>query len=269
MTRTEPFEENSDMRTFRIPLLLLVASVSVASVSVISALSAQDAEHRTWAERLGYPVGKRVIILHADDVGMCAEANLSTERYLEAGRIQSAAVMMTCPWADEFVAWARKRPKLDVGLHLTLTSEWKYYRWGPVSPRKKVPGLVDQDGYLWRNVLMVATNATAEEVEREVRAQVERALSRGLKPGHLDTHMGTLYARLDFTKAYLEVAVEYDIPAMVIELTPPIVKRFREQGYPITKESIRLAKDYPLPKLDDFHAVPDGETYEELRENFQ
>ena len=222
----------------------------------------------TWAERLGYPPGKRVLILHADDVGMCHEANQSAKRYLEKGHVQSAAAMAPCPWFDEFADWYRKHPEMDVGLHLTLTSEWKLYRWGPVSPRAEVPGLVDPDGYLWRSVLGVATHASAREVETEIRAQVEKALSRGIRPGHLDTHMGTLYARPDYTKAYLKVAVEYGIPAMVIDLNPKNVAIFRKKGYPITDETIRLSREYPLPRLDHFHSVRKGKSYEEVRDGF-
>jgi hypothetical protein len=97
---------------------------------------------------------------------------------------------------------------------------------------------------------------------------LERALSRGIRPSHIDTHMGTLYARLDYTKAYMKVAQEYHIPAMVIELTPPVVAKFRKQGYPITDESIKEISGYSLPKLDDFHAAPDAKSYEEKKENF-
>ena len=96
----------------------------------------------------------------------------------------------------------------------------------------------------------------------------ERALARGIRPSHIDTHMGTLYARVDYTRAYLKVAAEYRIPAMVIELTPGVVTKFKKQGYPITDESIREVAAYPLPKLDDFHAAPAGKTYGDKRQRF-
>ncbi len=242
--------------------------LALVAIGIASSLAAADEKGETWAEKLGFPAGKRVLILHADDVGMCAEANQAAERYLAAGHVQSAALMVPCPWFNEFAAWYRRRPQHDVGIHLTLTSEWKFYRWGPVAPRSEVRGLIDRDGYLHRDVLSVATNATAAEVEKEIRAQVDRALARGIRPGHLDTHMGTLYARPDFVRAYIKVAVEYDIPAMVVELTPRAVARFRKQGYPISDEMVRDGKEYPLPKLDDFRTVPGGATYEEKLANF-
>ena len=222
----------------------------------------------TWGEKLGYPAGKKVLLLHADDIGMCYEANQAAKDYLAKGRIQSAAAMAPCPWFDEFAAWYRENPDRDVGLHLTLTSEWKHYRWGPVVERSAVPGLLDKDGYLHRRSSEVARNATPAEVEKEIRAQIERALARGIRPGHLDTHMGALYSRSEFTEVFLRVAVEYRIPALVIEMTPRRVKQFRAQGYPIDDELLRINREYPLVKLDDFRSVPRGEDYEAVRKNF-
>ncbi len=226
------------------------------------------ARGETWAEKLGYPSGKIVLILHADDIGMCYEANQAAKDYLTAGRIQSAAMMVPCPWFNEIADWYKQHPEYDMGLHLAMNSEWKSYRWGPVAGKPNVPGMVDKDGYLWRGVLDTATHAKAEEIEAEIRAQVERAISRGIRPSHIDTHMGTLFARPDYTAAYLKVAQEYRIPAMVIEMTPGVVAKFRKQGYPITEQSIKVVSDYSLPKLDDFHAAPNADSYEEKKENF-
>ena len=223
---------------------------------------------QTWAEKLGFPSGKRVLILHADDIGMCYEANRAAKDYLEQDQIQSAAAMVPCPWFDEFATWYREHPDEDVGLHLTLTSEWKHYRWGPVAPKAEVAGLVDPDGYLFRSVVQVATQASAAEVDKEIRSQIDRALSRGIKPGHIDTHMGTLYARPDYANVYMKVAVDYQIPAMVIELTAHSMQKFRAQGYPLNDEMIRISKQYPLPKLDGFESVPSGANYEEVQEKF-
>jgi predicted glycoside hydrolase/deacetylase ChbG (UPF0249 family) len=222
----------------------------------------------TWAEKLGFGAGARVLLLHADDVGMCHEANTAAARYLELGHIQSAAAMVPCPWFDAFVEWAQEHPEADVGLHLTLTSEWADYRWGPVANRRDVPGLLDPEGYLWEDVPEVVAHASPAEVERELRAQVERALERGLRPGHLDTHMGTLYGSPAFTAAYLKVASEYGIPAMVIEFTPSVVERVRAQGYPIDDAMIAVTSDYAMPKLDDFHAVGTGDSYEAVKQGF-
>jgi predicted glycoside hydrolase/deacetylase ChbG (UPF0249 family) len=163
-------------------------------------------------------------------------------------------------------AWCAEHPDHDVGLHLTLTSEWRHYRWGPVAPRDRVKGLLDPLGYLHRDVAAVARSATADEVAAEIRAQFARARRLGMKPSHIDTHMGTLYSRPDYTRAYLEMAVAEKVPAMVIEMTPRTVEKFREQGYKLPAEMLKLVADYPLPKLDDFHSVAPGKTYHEKRQ---
>lgn len=219
----------------------------------------------TWAERLGYPAATRVLLLHADDAGMCHEANEATRAYLEAGHVRSASLMAPCPWFDELAAWAKKKPGLDLGLHLTLTSEWQHYRWGPLAPRDEVSGLVGPRGYLHRSTEEVARSASAEEVAREIRAQVEHARSAGLSPTHLDTHMGALYVRPDFVEAYLALARELDVPAMVVELTPRVIEQFRARGYPLGDETIRLIAEWPFPKLDGLQFVPRGESYEDVR----
>lgn len=222
----------------------------------------------TWGEKLGFPKDKVVLIMHADDIGMCDEANQAGMVQLAGDHIQSAAVMVPCEYFDKFAAWYRENPAKDVGLHLTLTSEWKTWRWGPVAGAENVPGLVDAEGKMWHDVMSVVQNASAAEVETEIRAQVEKALEAGIKPGHLDTHMGTLFASYDFTAAYLKVAEEYGIPAMAINMQDEVAEKFRAQGYPITDGLIALISEYKLPKLDDFHSVSGAPTYEEKRQQF-
>jgi len=224
---------------------------------------------KTWGEKLGFPSDKKVIILHIDDMGMSPEANEASINYLENKEIQSAAIMVPCPNADEAINWAVENPSADIGLHLTLTSEWKTYRWGGVLDSAEIPGLIDEQGKLWKDVPEVVVSATPEEVEKEIRAQIERAISLGMKPGHIDTHMGTLYGHKDYMEVYIKVAMEYDIPAMVIDVSrEEIAKKFRDQGYPINDEMINAIKNYTLPQLDDFYAVPKGKTYEEIRSKF-
>lgn len=226
------------------------------------------ARGETWAEKLGYPAGKRVLIFHADDIGMCYEANEAAKRYLAAGEIQSIAMMVPCPWFNEIAGWYQEHPDYDCGLHLAMNSEWRWYRWPSVAPRDKVPGMIDSDGYLYGETLMTALKAKPSEIEAEIRAQIERALSRGIRPSHIDTHMGTLYARPDFTAVYAKLAVEYRIPAMIIEPTPKIIEKFRQRGIAPSEALQRVLDAYPLPKLDDFDSVPEGKTYEEKRDAF-
>jgi predicted glycoside hydrolase/deacetylase ChbG (UPF0249 family) len=246
---------------------LVLELMLIAALGRPPAATAQ-ADRKTWAERLGWPADKRVLILHADDVGMCHEANAAAQRALTQGEYRSAAAMVPCPWFNEMAAWCGEHPDHDVGLHLTLTSEWRHYRWGPVAPPDRVKGLLDPFGYLHRDVAGVAKSATADEVAVEIRAQLARARRLGMRPTHVDTHMGTLYARPDYTRAYLKLAVDEQIPAMVVDMTPRTAAKFKDQGYPINDEMVKVLADYPLPKLDDFHAVPPGKTYEEKRQKF-
>jgi len=224
----------------------------------------------TWAEKLGYPAGKRVIILHADDAGMCEEANTATAQLLVNKEIQSAAVMVPCPNAAEFIKWALDHPETDVGLHLTLNSEWKTHRWGPVSDPALVPGLIDPENMLWRTVPDVLMNSSPEEIETEIRAQIDRAIDMGYQPDHIDTHMGTLYSHSDYVKVFFKVAESYRIPANAIDLSDTlVVNRLKSAGYPIDENMIGLAEGYTLPKLDNITWVPGGPTYNEKVENFK
>ena len=244
--------------------LFLLASCDNKNISV----NVPQLDGKNWAEKLGYPVDSKVVMLHADDIGMCSEANEAVIPYLLNDQIQSASAMVPCPWFNDIADWYMKHPEMDIGLHLTLTSEWKNYRWGPVSNPSSVPELIDPEGYLWRRVIDVASRTPVAIIEKEVRAQIERAYKRGIKPGHIDTHMGTLYSKVEYAEAFFNIAMEYGIPANVIEFTPDRVQKFRKQGYPITARLIESGRKYTLPKLDDFSSVPDGKTYQNKKENF-
>ena len=238
--------------------------------SAITSTLQQSENPNTWAERLGWPAGKKIIMLHADDIGMCPEANIAAKQQLMSGQIQSAAVMIPCPDAREFIDWAKANPKMDIGLHLTLTSEWKTYRWGPVTDENEVPGLLDPEAKLWRSVPEVVQHASAEEVEKEIRSQIEQSIAWGYTPDHIDTHMGTLYGDPSFVKAYIKVAEEYGIPANIIDISnPKVLALFKAQGYPLDDSVVDMVAGYTLPKLDFFSSAPKADTYGEKVENFK
>ena len=229
-----------------------------------------NVETMTWAEKLGWPKGKKVLILHADDIGMCPEANIAAKNQLDDGDIQSAAVMVPCPNAKEFIDWAIENPKTDIGLHLTLTSEWKTHRWGTVIAKEEVSGLLDETDHMWHKVIQVVQHASAEEVEKEVRAQIEQSISWGHRPDHIDTHMGTLYADPSYVEVFLRVAQEYQIPANVIDISnPEVLAGFRKEGYPLDDSVVKMIEEYQLPKLDFFSSAPNAKTYEEKIDNFK
>jgi predicted glycoside hydrolase/deacetylase ChbG (UPF0249 family) len=191
------------MHTIRDPLSVLTVLLSLAALS---------AQPQTIAERLGYPADAKLLIIHADDLAVAHSVDVASFDALDRGAVSSASIMMPCPWITEVAAYARTHPDADLGLHLTLTSEWKVYRWGSVESRDKVPSLFDPTGTLWSESAQVGSNAKPAEVERELRAQIDRAIALGIRPTHLDTHMGSLYATPELAAAFARVAHDYKIP---------------------------------------------------------
>jgi predicted glycoside hydrolase/deacetylase ChbG (UPF0249 family) len=203
------------------------------------------------------------LIVHADDAGMCHSANIATREAMEKGLVTSASVMMPCPWVQEFCEWAKANPKYDLGVHLTLTSEWKHFRWRPVASIDKVKGLIDPEGYMWRDVRSSATNATPAEVETEIRAQIERAHRYGLQYTHLDTHMGTLYARQDFFDIYTRIAKEFKVPCMLPK--PEGIPEAELKAYPITLDMLREKQSQGHTMLDRLVTGVPGRNFAERR----
>lgn len=192
------------MRLFVLPVL--------ATVSCL--LMAPPAGAQTWGERLGWGPDDRIVILHVDDAGMSHDSNVGAVRSVVEGVATSISVMMPCPWVPEMVALLEEHPEIDAGLHLTLTSEWDGYRWGPVAGKSAVPGLVDSQGALWGSVPEVVIHATVDEVEIEVRAQIQKARDMGFEPTHLDSHMGTLFATPELIERYIAIGADTGIPVM-------------------------------------------------------
>jgi hypothetical protein len=189
-------------------------NLSFLFLSVCVAFTVTAQQTKTYAERLGWPKDARVLILHVDDAGMSHDSDEGVEKAIGEGVSTSTSVMMPCPWVPEIVKYIKEHPDLDAGLHLTLTSEWDNYRWGPLAGKAAVPGLVDKQGCLWPSVEAVYFKATADEIDKEIRAQLDRALSMGFKPTHLDSHMGTLFAKDAFMEKYLKLGIEKQIPVM-------------------------------------------------------
>ncbi|MFT6999237.1 MAG: hypothetical protein ACI9V1_002750 [Spirosomataceae bacterium] len=241
---------STQQKMIRITLTLFLV------LSTLSVFSQQ-----TYAEKLGYPKGAKVLILHVDDVGMSYDSNLGAIKAMEEGVANSLSMMMPCSWIPGFFKYLEKYPETDAGLHLTLTSEWDNYRWGPLAGKPSVPGLVDKEGALWSSVTGTAKNATADEIETEIRAQLDRSRTMGWEPTHLDSHMGTLFAKQDFLERYLKVGMEENIPVMfpgghntmIMEtagstgLTSEITTKIGQQLW-----------NSGLPVLDDLHNVSYG-----------
>jgi hypothetical protein len=184
----------------------------LCSVLIISQISAQ--EKKTIAEQLGFEKDAKLLIIHADDIGVSHSENQATIDGFEKGMINSGSIMVPCPWLPEIADYAIQHPEADLGLHLTLTAEWDLCKWPPVMPKAEVPGLVNDKGFLYNNCNDVTLNASVEEVEKELRAQIERAKAFGIKPTHFDTHMGCLLNPKYFG-IYLKMGKEYGVPVML------------------------------------------------------
>ncbi len=198
------------MRRF---LLLFLGALLAILLLTTTRPGAQDVVAApSLAERLGYKPTDILLIVNADDVGMSHAANAATRAGMEKGLVTSGTIMVPCPWFEEIAAYARDNPEADFGLHLTHTSEWKVYKWGPVASRHLVPGLVSPQGYLWPDIESVYKHATPEQAALEARAQIEKALKTGIDVTHLDSHMGALQYDMRYHQVYRQLAKEFDLP---------------------------------------------------------
>jgi len=217
--------------------------------------AAQAAGERTYAERLGWPAGTRAVIFHVDDAGMSHDSNMGTKKAIENGVASSLSIMMPCSWVPECAAWLRENPKVDAGIHLTLTAEWKHYRWGPVAGASAVPGLVDEGGYLWDSVPDVAAHATPDEVEAEMRAQIDKAIAMGIQPTHLDSHMGTCFLP-QFIERYVKVGIEKNIPVLMVGGHMQHIGAEAGQFKPLLRALSAQVWMAGLPVIDDLVTQP-------------
>src|ERR1700687_2622476 len=198
------------LKAFIAILLCLVFATSTAALhrTAQTSRSLPTAAAKTLVERLGYPADAKLLIVHADDLGMAHSVNLASIKGLETGLVSSASIMIPCSWLPEIAAYARTHPDADLGLHLTLTSEWSLYRWGPVLAKERVPSLLDSTGYFYPTETEAAAHIDPQEAEAEIRAQIARARALGIQPTHLDSHMGTLYQNRALFETLFRVARE-------------------------------------------------------------
>lgn len=243
----------------------LRAALTAALCLLTALLLASQAAAQTYAEKLGFPAGTRAVILHVDDAGMSHDSNVGTFRSILEGAANSMSVMMPCPWVPDLVRGLKENPEIDAGLHLTLTSEWDGYRWEPLVGREAAPGLVDPEGAMWSSVAEVVANATPDEVEAEVREQIRRARTMGFEPTHLDSHMGTLFASMDFLERYVKVGLDEGIPLMfpgghntILEAQYEAQGRDTPPGLGYATELGQRIWDGGLPVLDDLHNLSYG-----------
>jgi predicted glycoside hydrolase/deacetylase ChbG (UPF0249 family) len=156
--------------------------------------------------------GETELVIRCDDMGMCHTVNMAVKKLIEKGVVFSTSVMFTCPWYKEAVEILKAHPEVGVGIHLVLNSEWKHYKWGPVSGRDTVPSLVNKDGYFWESEAKFhAAKVNMAEVEKELRAQIERARATGLRIDYVDYHMRTAVSTPQLRDVAEKLAKEYGL----------------------------------------------------------
>jgi chitin disaccharide deacetylase len=223
----------------------------------------------------------RVLVLHIDDVGMCHGANVAFLELARGGGVTCGSVMVPCPWFREIAAAAAEDQSLDLGVHLTLTSEWPQYRWGPLSTVSRASGLIDDQGYFPRNCLELRPRLQPEAAEIEFRAQIDRALAAGIDVTHLDTHMGAAVVP-ELVDVYVRLGCEYRLPILLPReldsytgvlrmgeipagLYEPIIAELDAAGLPVF-DRFRMTPGVPSPEVDAKYrtmidTLPPGTTF--------
>jgi len=208
--------------------------------------------HNPFLARLGYGPEARVVIFHADDLGMCHAHNAAFADILAVQPTACGSAMVPAPWFNELADLARAHPLADIGVHTTLTSEWRAYRWGPLTTRDPASGLVDAEGCFWASVPDVHTHVDVAAVAAELRAQIERALAAGVDVTHIDTHMGAV-SHPTLWAIYINLALEFRVPAMLPRLDRAQMSAFglsAAEGEALMRQLDELERSGQLPIVD-------------------
>jgi predicted glycoside hydrolase/deacetylase ChbG (UPF0249 family) len=191
---------------------------------------------------------EKLLIIHMDDIGMNYACNEAARDLFGQGIVTSASIMVPCAWSYDFIRWWMQNTQYDIGIHTTLTCEWKACRWRPLSDRSLVPGLVDRDGFMHAGNECVLAEAAPEEIYREIRAQVEQAITWGLRPTHIDRHMYTAGMCPEYFEQFIRIAEEIGLPYQMMQ------KEYDEID--------RLSERVPVRKLDGMISSGEGTDYE-------
>jgi predicted glycoside hydrolase/deacetylase ChbG (UPF0249 family) len=211
------------------------------------------AQSRSIAERFGYPANAKLLILHGDDLGASHSVNVATFEALEKGAISSASIMMPTPWVAEVAAYARAHPDADLGLHLTVTAEWETYKWGSVAASNEVRTLLDSAGAFPADVAPVVAHAKPAEVERELAAQIALAHALGIRPTHVDSHMGALFTP-PFAATYVKVAHAHHLPFLALRDMPAGMSALPLAPSDVVLDNVIIAgPEVPRDKWKEFY----------------
>jgi predicted glycoside hydrolase/deacetylase ChbG (UPF0249 family) len=238
--------------------------VSASATHFMSLRSHMTLTYRGQANPLlNYPADARLLIINADDFGMCHATNEAIIRTLQAGVVCSTTLMVPCPWALHAMHFLADHPQVHFGVHLTVISEWADYRWGPVTSRGKVASLIDKAGYfyMFEHMQEFLAQVKLDQLEMEFRAQIEVVLAAGLKPTHLDWHALRIGGRADIFELMIRLAKEYGLALRVMGRS--LIENLQSQGFPTNDydflDSYLL---YPVNKTNRYaqflHELPIG-----------
>lgn len=214
------------------------------------------------AEKLGYEKDAKLLIIHGDDVGVSHSQTKATFDAMKKGLVNSTSMMVPTGWSAEVGQMAKEMPDADIGIHITLTNEWLNFNWGPEAGKTAVPGLANESGHMYPDCAQVAANASPDEVEKEIRAQIKAANQMGITPTHLDSHMGCVfYGRPEYLVSYLKIAQELKIPAMInAQILEGIIKPnlalfegINVDNFPVVDQLIMMEPTDYLTGAEDFY----------------
>lgn len=248
--------------------MIIVRIGIFATILVTIIISTEVTEASELARRLGYKDSDKVLLLHADDMGLSPLTNKAVDDVIRFGMVKSASIMIPAPYARAAI---QEYGYLDLGVHLTFNSEWDGYRWTPVSDPDDVPSIVSMfslHNYLYKDRGPVYFFGRTRDVVKELRAQLNQALAFGLKPTHMDSHMAMVLLKKDWAKGYLRSAKKYRIPPMIVRWSkdlhrqlPPLIMNHLKKLSAQAQAAGFLAFDYASL------GIP-GQSYMERKEAF-
>jgi len=232
---------------------LPIYNLNLAIKFIINEQKNNDFEY--ISKKLGYKSTDKLLIIHADDLGLCESVNSATFESFENGSISSASVMMTTNEISDVELFKSKNINYDFGIHLTVTSEWKNLKWGGVLNSNDIPSILNNKNNLYWNKRKFTKNGKLNEIKKELQAQVDLGKSMGLKPSHIDSHEGALFFDPDIFKIYLDIAKENNLLAFV-----PI------------QASVHFDESFKKPKhaiiIDQFHMLPEGMEIKKIKDYY-
>jgi len=213
---------------------------------------------------LGYAQDERVVIFHADDIGMCQSTLPAYQELLDFGLLSSASVMVPCPWFSGLAEIIRERDDVDMGVHLTITSEWDNYRWSSISTSDKATGLFDDAGYFYQDCEAIQENGDPQAVVQEIYAQIERAIRAGIDVTHVDSHMGALFHE-KFLQAYFDAGLKYHLPMLLSRSSQVEMEAFglSEAGIQMTKQIVQQMDKQHIAVFDQIYMMDLDEVWDD------